>query len=181
VYVVNPGGWTEIDTVALITAEPLPTDYLARHRRAVAQPASRPVSRNGAAALVAFLIVIAAIAAGIVGAAHTSTRRAMRAVPSGITEVSWSDNAVQYRGNNGAAFTIHCPPGGSFGTVWGSDLYTDDSSLCTAAVHAGRLTAQAGGLATIEIRQGAQSYPASARFGVATRSYGPWSGSFVVR
>ncbi|PIO15353.1 hypothetical protein AB205_0107340, partial [Aquarana catesbeiana] len=64
------------------------------------------------------------------------------------------------------------------GTVWGTDVYTDDSSICKAAIHAGIL-GNNGGLVTVEKTPGQQSYSGSARNGVTTRNYGSWPGSFV--
>jgi hypothetical protein len=63
--------------------------------------------------------------------------------------------------------------------VWGSDVYTDDSSICTAAVHAGLISFASGGTVTIEIRPGQASYGATSRYGVATSAYGNWHGSYV--
>ena len=63
--------------------------------------------------------------------------------------------------------------------LYGTDVYTDDSSICTAAVHAGLISFQAGGSVTIEIRQGQSSYAGSARNGVTSKGYGSWNGSFV--
>ena len=63
--------------------------------------------------------------------------------------------------------------------MWGTDVYTDDSSICTAAVSAGLITFQAGGSVTIEIRQGQSSYAGSTRNGVTSKGYGSWNGSFV--
>ena len=91
----------------------------------------------------------------------------------------WTANAKPYRGRNFVHYAYTCPRGGSPGTVWGSGLYTDDSSVCTAGVHAGLITLAGGGLVIIEIRPGAPSYASSSRNGIATRSYGAWSGSFV--
>lgn len=94
-------------------------------------------------------------------------------------QISWSTTATSLRGRNGQRFTFTCPAGGSpSGSVWGTDVYTDDSSICTAAVHAG-IIGGSGGTVTIEIRPGATSYQPSARNGVTTRSYGGWSGSYV--
>ncbi|PIO24921.1 hypothetical protein AB205_0118360, partial [Aquarana catesbeiana] len=64
------------------------------------------------------------------------------------------------------------------GTVWGTDVYTDDSSICKAAIHAGIL-GNNGGLVTVEKTPGQQSYSGSARNGVITSNYGSWTGSFV--
>ncbi|MEM1042536.1 MAG: LCCL domain-containing protein [Bacteroidota bacterium] len=93
-------------------------------------------------------------------------------------ELSWTENAVSLRGNNGARYRFDCPANGTLRTVWGTDLYTDDSSICTAAVHAGEIT-QAGGSVVIEIRPGAESYTGSERNGVTSSNWGQWSGSFL--
>ncbi|MEM8559713.1 MAG: LCCL domain-containing protein [Bacteroidota bacterium] len=96
-------------------------------------------------------------------------------------QIPWTQNAVQYRGRGvGARLRFDCPEGGAFSTVWGTDLYTDDSSVCTAAVHAGVITQDAGGSVVIELRPGADSYDGSTRNGVTTRDWGNWGNSFVV-
>ncbi len=68
--------------------------------------------------------------------------------------VSWSTSAVAHRGAAGQRFDYHCPPGGSPGSIWGTDVYTDDSSVCTAAVHTGLISLSSGGDVTIEISAG---------------------------
>ncbi len=80
----------------------------------------------------------------------------------------------------GSRRSFTCPPGGSAGSVWGTGEYTHDSSVCTAAVHAGRITFAAGGAITIEMRAGRSSYVGSSRNGVTSSSYGTWSCSFAV-
>lgn len=100
---------------------------------------------------------------------------------AGGAQVDWSTNAVKWRGQDGRSFTLRCPRDGAAGSVWGTDVYTDDSSVCTAAVHAGRIGLAAGGAVTIQVRPGGASYTGSARNGVTSRDYGAWGGSFVVR
>lgn len=90
----------------------------------------------------------------------------------------WSRNATDLRGEHGAVYSLFCPPPGNFRTVWGTDLYTDDSSICTAAVHAGLITRNAGGRVVFEIAEGESSYQGSTRNGVTTLDYGSWPGSF---
>lgn len=99
---------------------------------------------------------------------------------AGLGGSTWNADAKPLRGSNGKRYTFTCPAGGTPLTVWGSDVYTDDSSVCTAGVHAGVITTAGGGKVTIEIAAGRLSYTASTRNGVTTRSYGSWSGSFVV-
>jgi hypothetical protein len=99
---------------------------------------------------------------------------------TGSQQISWSTDATSLRGRNGQRFSFSCPAGGSIsGRIWGTDVYTDDSSICTAAVHAGIISAARGGTVAIEIRPGTASYQATTRNGVASRSYGGWTGSFV--
>lgn len=98
-----------------------------------------------------------------------------------MMSATWTTQANQWSGQNGRRETLTCPPGGpTTGRLWGTDLYTDDSSICLAAVHAGVLTAAAGGTVTIEIRPGQSGYTGSARNGVTSQAYGAWSGSFAV-
>lgn len=100
---------------------------------------------------------------------------------SGSANASWAIQADSLRGRNGQRFTFSCPAGGpASGRVWGTDVYTDDSSVCTAAVHAGVITIAAGGSVTIEIRPAATSYRSSVRNGIASKSYGYYAGSFVI-
>jgi hypothetical protein len=94
--------------------------------------------------------------------------------------VEWSTTAETHRGADGRQYAFTCPPGGQTYTVWGSDVYTDDSSICNAAVHAGLFTRDRGGRVTIEIRPGRASYDGSTRNGATTLDYGEWGGSFVV-
>ncbi|MDP9073444.1 MAG: LCCL domain-containing protein [Actinomycetota bacterium] len=91
----------------------------------------------------------------------------------------WDATAKDHRGKNGMKLAYGCPAGGSSGSVYGSGPYTDDSSVCTAAMHAG-VVAFTGGNVVIEIRAGEQSYTASSAHGVTTLSFGSFDGSFVV-
>lgn len=100
---------------------------------------------------------------------------------SGSANRGWAIQADSLRGRNGQRFTFSCPAGGpASGRVWGTDLYTDDSSVCTAAVHAGAITIASGGSVTIEIRPAATSYRSSVRNGIASKNYGYYAGSFVI-
>lgn len=91
---------------------------------------------------------------------------------------NWSTTAEEYEDHIGERFTFFCPPSGIAGSVWGTDLYTTDSSICTAAVHDGQITLRDGGNVTIQIREGAQGYSSSARHGIETSDFGPWEASF---
>lgn len=64
--------------------------------------------------------------------------------------------------------------------VWGSNPYTDDSCLATAAVHAGAVKAGERGTITVVLVPGRSTYEASMANGVQTRPYGPWSHAFRI-
>jgi len=95
------------------------------------------------------------------------------------TRITWSATATSKRGKNNQRFRYYCAPNGRPGRVWGTTYYTDDSSICEAAVHAGRIRRSTGGYVTIEIRPGRRSYISSSRNGVTSSGYGVWRGSFV--
>jgi len=90
----------------------------------------------------------------------------------------WSATATSHRGGDGATFTQDCPAGGTLGPVWGTDVYSDDSSICSAAVHAGRIIVGSGGPVLVFVQPGRASYRGSARHGVTSRSRAASPGSF---
>src|SRR5256885_4357616 len=97
------------------------------------------------------------------------------------TPTTWEANASSLNGKDGETLTLTCVPGGTAHSVWGSDIYTADSSICTAAVHSGLITFQQGGTVTVELRPGRAIYGASERNGVTTSDYGSYPHSFVFR
>jgi LCCL domain len=97
------------------------------------------------------------------------------------TPTSWETKAISLNGSVGQTLTLTCSSAGEPHSVWGSDIYTADSSICTAAVHSGLITFQQGGTVTIELRPGRPIYGASERNGVTTSTYGPWQQSFVFK
>ena len=97
------------------------------------------------------------------------------------TPTSWEANATSLKGTEGQTFTLACSPGGTARSVWGSDVYTADSSICTAGVHSGLITYQQGGTVTIELRSARPIYGCSERNGVTTSPYGFYQHSFVFK
>jgi hypothetical protein len=100
------------------------------------------------------------------------------------TDIDWQTSPLDLdlRGMNGERYAFRCPPGKPTPSrVSGSGPYTDDSSICTAAVHAGAIHAKDGGPVTIEIRPGQAHYAGSDRNYIKSGDYeGTWDGSFVV-
>lgn len=66
------------------------------------------------------------------------------------------------------------------GTVWGTDVYTADSSICSAALHAGKVSTS-GGAVILDYAAGRDRYIGSRRNGVATHDYGPYAASIRFR
>jgi hypothetical protein len=96
-----------------------------------------------------------------------------------IIEADWvTENAISLRGEIGKQVSFRFPPGGTAAPVWGSEPYTDDSSIGTAAVHSGLISFAEGGVVTIEIGEGQPSYAGSDQHGITTSLYGYWSGSY---
>ncbi len=73
--------------------------------------------------------------------------------------------------NIGAWFLIKCPGNCATGTLWGTDIYTSDSSLCLAAAHAGVITKEKGGTVKISVVKGLNKYAGSERNGVKSSEW----------
>ncbi|MBL8957649.1 MAG: hypothetical protein JNK82_43140 [Myxococcaceae bacterium] len=63
------------------------------------------------------------------------------------------------------------------GSVWGNGIYTRDSSLCRAAVHAGAIPV-AGGKVVVRPAPGCPKYVGSTKNGISTSRWGAYAGSF---
>jgi len=98
-----------------------------------------------------------------------------------VIPIAWSTTANQFKQDPGQTYTFECPKGGSPIAIWGSDVYTADSSICTAAVHMGKITLLDGGQVTIEMRPGRSVYGSTVRNGITSNTFGEFPHSFVVR
>jgi hypothetical protein len=96
----------------------------------------------------------------------------------------WSVTGGMLNGSVGDTFDHDCPAGGSLDwAIWGGDdgQYTDDSSICVAAVHAGLITAEDGGMVVVELTPGLETYGDGFEAnGVTSTAWTvPWTGSFT--
>jgi hypothetical protein len=66
------------------------------------------------------------------------------------------------------------------GSLWGTDVYTADSSLAAAAVHAGVLKHGQTGVAKVTMVGSPQAFTSSTRNGVTSQAYGPFVAAFKV-
>jgi hypothetical protein len=99
----------------------------------------------------------------------------------GFTDVIGCRTAAnEFEGETGASGLITCQAGCGAETVWGSDIYTDDSSICTAAAHAGVISLDDGGTFMLTIEEGQESYEGSEENDIESFEYGEWPRSFSV-
>jgi hypothetical protein len=84
---------------------------------------------------------------------------------------------TDYRGDNGQVFKFRVI-GNANGSVFGDGVYTDDTRIATAAVHAGVLRDGQEGVVAVEVLPGQDSYRAATRNGVTSADYGAWAGSY---
>lgn len=66
------------------------------------------------------------------------------------------------------------------GSVWGTARYTDDSSVCRAAMHVGAIGPRGGLVKIFVLNDGMNEYAGSERNGVQSLDYGAWPNSFTV-
>jgi hypothetical protein len=88
--------------------------------------------------------------------------------------------ASAHKAIDGKPMLVACPANCAEGAVWGVDLYTDDSVVCRAAIHAGATTT-AGGHVAVTFAKGQRAYLGSSRNGVASASFGKFARSFYVQ
>jgi hypothetical protein len=103
----------------------------------------------------------------------------MSPVTKGPVSSDQSDKLSDHRGRVHESFETEVV-GSTQGSAWGTDTYTDDSSLAVAAVHAGILKPGERGKVKVTMLPGQDSYPGSTRNGVTTGSWPNWTGSYRV-
>ena len=96
---------------------------------------------------------------------------------TGTTAITAPLSLTGYRNKVGQTFEFSVT-GVSSGGVWGTDVYTDDSTIGRAAIHAGVIRVGETKVLTITILPGQATYSASTRNGETTASWGAWGGSF---
>jgi hypothetical protein len=92
---------------------------------------------------------------------------------------TWSSTATPFQSKTGSRYRYSCPPAGKLGPVVGTKVYATNSSVCSAAVHAGQISVTQGGNVVILIQAGQSSYAGTFKNGVASKAAGPSKGSFV--
>jgi hypothetical protein len=98
-------------------------------------------------------------------------------VASAVQTVTDDITLEKYRDQVGKTL-VFVVTGRNDGRIWGTDVYTDDSSLGTAAVHAGVLRVGERKQVRVTILPGQTSYQGSTRNGVTTGDWESWAGSY---
>jgi hypothetical protein len=141
-----------------------------------------PAAATPAAATPAAATPAAATPAAATPAAATppTLLGAVAAEPTGpVIEAGCTYDAGQLKGSDGTAFRVSCPAGCDKGSVYGTGVYTADTSICRAGVHAGAISGQ-GGTLTVVLQAGRAAYRGSEQNGIESRDYGKFSRSYAV-
>lgn len=102
------------------------------------------------------------------------------------TEISWTDSVENIEGVDfsslkpGDTIDVFLPADGYESSIWGTEIYTHDSSIGTAAVHMGVIKLDKGGNVTIEIVAGQAEYLSSEQNGITSSSWGEYDLSFSI-
>ncbi len=97
-----------------------------------------------------------------------------------VVAIDCSTQSREIIGENEMSMVVACPAGCTAITLWGTDIYTDDSAICSAAAHAGLTTLKSGGTVRIDSAPGENAYDGTVRNGIESIDYGPWGGSFTL-
>lgn len=85
----------------------------------------------------------------------------------------------KFQGSIGMSFCVEAT-GSKHGSVWGTKIYTSDSCLGTACVHAGVLKENETGVVKVTIVQPLQKFKGSVRNGVTSRDWDSYPGAYKV-
>jgi LCCL domain len=88
-------------------------------------------------------------------------------------------NMTAYQGRMGQSLAFRVT-GAMGGTIWGTDVYTTDSQLSMAAVHAGAIRLGETGVVRVKIIPSPPAFTASRRNGVMSQPYGRYPAAFQI-
>lgn len=88
-------------------------------------------------------------------------------------------NALNFRGKLGRQFDIEIV-GSTSGSVWGTDVYTDDSHIATAAVHSGLVKTGEQAIVTVTMVESPAEHVASVRNGVTSSKWSSYPTSYIL-
>ena len=97
-----------------------------------------------------------------------------------VLEIEWNTRGNELEGETDDTINVTCPAEGVTTSLWGTEIYTDDSSVCTVAVHMGLITVEDGGSFVVTILDGEEAYTGSIQNEIESSDWGDWSRSFSV-
>jgi len=99
-----------------------------------------------------------------------------------VVEAGCTFTGNHLRGEPGTTATVSCPTGcaTSRRRFWGTEVYTGNSPICAAAIHAGLIPAH-GGTVIVTLDPGRPAYRGSARNGLTSYDHGSYRSSFRMR
>ncbi|CAF4705960.1 unnamed protein product, partial [Rotaria socialis] len=89
-------------------------------------------------------------------------------------------NLTSYRNQIGRMFAFLLQGVKSNATVYGTDIYGDQSNLAAASVHSGVLSVGQTRIIIVTILAGQKSYVGSSRNNITSLALGGWNGSFAL-
>ncbi len=91
-------------------------------------------------------------------------------------ELTCSTGAGELALTEGKSVVVKCPANCTTGAVWGTGLYTQDTTVCTGAIHSGALST-AGGYVQVTWDKGLSAYVGTTNNGITSSAWGAWGGS----
>lgn len=160
-----------------------PPPSVAEPPRPTAKPPAPPPSEDGGTWLEAAFgglfapveKVAKATLGGLFGKGETGASQA----PKGLTVQAAPANLRDLEKRIGESFYFEVT-GDPNGLLWGTDVYTSDSSPATAAVHAGIVRAGEKGVVQVTLVKPLSSYAGTTRNGVTSRPWESWPGAFRI-
>ena len=96
----------------------------------------------------------------------------------GVIDAGCTFKGNEIKGEPGEPRQLTCPGGcPKDAYIYGTDVYSTDSPVCAAAMHAGVMSNR-GGEVTIVLEPGRPAYRGSKRYGITSRDWGEYRGSF---
>jgi len=97
-----------------------------------------------------------------------------------LTALPDPGSLYEYQNREGQVLTFEVI-GAIDGSVWGTEIYTTDSDLSTAAVHSNVLRQGEKGIVKVTILPGQDAYVGTNSQGVTSSSYGRYGGSYKIQ
>ncbi len=89
-------------------------------------------------------------------------------------------NLKAFESQQGKVFAFKVTGTAAGGSVWGTDVYTTDSKLSMAAVHAGIVKVGETGIVHLKIIASPASFAGSSRHGITTSNYGAYTAAYQI-